>query len=156
MEKVIQLITFLNDAGAENVVKNYCHFIDKSKFEPIVVTIFDYCNDCHVYRSIQNDGVKIISVYDKNWHKSLFQQRIELYGQKDHSTVFGRAWNRFCADKVYNYFQIRFEKKTGRKLRKLFEGLKPDVIHAHLHVQNYLRWTKMGGDKCSIALYVPF
>lgn len=58
-----------------------------------------------------------------------------------------RVWNRFCADAAHDLSELLFQKKTGRKLTKVLKKLSPDVIHAHLHVQNYLRWADIGHAK---------
>lgn len=140
MKTVIQLIPFLNDAGAENIVKNYCLFLDKAKYDSIVITLFDYCNDCYVYNSLVERGIKIITVYDKGWHKSWLRKKIESLGQDNKESIISRVWNRLFADRAIDFFQLRFEKRTGRKLKRLLKTINPDIIHAHLHIQNYLRW----------------
>lgn len=142
MKKIVQLITFLNDAGAENLIKNYCLNIDRRKFEMVVVTIFEFHTDCTVYRSIQKSGIQILSVYDQRWKTNALTERLSQWGKKHPSRLISRIWNRLLSDRVQQFLQNRFEKKTGCKLGKLLRFLKPDVIHAHLHVQNYMRYAR--------------
>lgn len=60
--RVVEFITNLSDGGAENLVKDYCLLIDKSKFDISVVTIRSFTNTA-VYKTLKENEIDIIPVY---------------------------------------------------------------------------------------------
>ncbi len=67
--KVVEFITNLSDGGAENLVKTYALMIDKDKFDISVVTIRNFTNTA-VYRTLKDNGVRIIPVYP-SWNLAI-------------------------------------------------------------------------------------
>ena len=64
MKKVLQFISALNDGGAETLIKDYAININKSKFEMIIVTIYNYANTAN-YNILRHNNIKIIPIFDK-------------------------------------------------------------------------------------------
>lgn len=106
--KVIEFIKDLGFGGAEKIVTDICMFLDKSKFEPVVVVMFDR-PDTYNSELLTNNGVRIIPIYKKTDKITyLFN---ELGGKK-----FFISW----------------------KLKQIIKSEKPDVIHAHLYMLPFL------------------
>lgn len=62
--KVLSFIPMLSDGGAETLVVNYAHLIDKTQFEPIILSVHKKESTANFKRI--NGSAKIISVYKTN------------------------------------------------------------------------------------------
>ena len=106
--KVIEFIKDLGFGGAEKIVTDICMFLDKSKFEPVVVVMFDR-PDTYNSKLLVRNGVRIIPIY-KNTNKITYLFN-ELGGKN-----FYIPW----------------------RLKQIIKLEKPDVIHAHLYMLPFL------------------
>lgn len=111
MKKVIHLIPTMNIGGAETMVKDYALLMNKELFE-----------------------VKIISI-DKNYH-SANEKLLEEAG----IPVIHLTELRYPADKRLNCFQ-KIIRTLARyyDLYKIITEERPDILHAHLYLGNYLK-----------------
>ena len=61
--KVIEYLEgSLSDGGAETLVKDYVLFLDKERFEPIVLVDWIFTDSAN-YKRLKDSGVKIVSIY---------------------------------------------------------------------------------------------
>ena len=96
--------------GAETLVTNYAHKIDKSKFDFFIVTISGKNNTINEKRLEQN-GVRVIHLGDK------------LVFPQSTRSIFKRFIN-----KIHRFILVY----------KCINKERPDIIHAHLNVTKYL------------------
>ena len=68
----------LSDGGAETLVKDYVQFLDKNKFEPIVLVDWVFKNSAN-YKRLQNSNIKMVSLYPSY---SLFWRAINKFFRK--------------------------------------------------------------------------
>ena len=59
---VAQFVYSLNDGGAETLIKNYCRLIDRTKFDVVIVVMYDIGGSA-VKTAIQNMGIPIVYIY---------------------------------------------------------------------------------------------
>lgn len=111
MKKVIHMIPTLNMGGAETMVKDYALLLDKEQFEVIIVSL------------------------DKRYH-SVNEEILEQAGIR----VVYLSEMRYSGDKKLNVFQ-KIIRKIARyiDLRNLIKTEKPDVLHMHLDIGNYIK-----------------
>lgn len=110
MIRVVHFIHGLNMGGAETLVKNYALLLDKSKFN---VTVLCYTRCSSPYETIlQQNNIPVVYLCDE----------MPFYGK---TGLIAKLVNRF-----QRYWLIR------RELRKL----KPDIVHFHLRLSNYIRF----------------
>lgn len=111
MKKVIHMIPTLNMGGAETMVKDYALLLDKEQFEVIIVSL------------------------DKRYH-SVNEEILEQAGIR----VIYLSEMRYGGDKKLNVFQ-KMIRKIARyiDLRMLIKTEKPDVLHMHLDIGNYIK-----------------
>lgn len=110
MIKVVHFIHGLNMGGAETLVKNYALFLDKSKFK---VTVLCYTHEESPYEELlQKNNIDVVYVCDE----------MPLYTKQG---IIAKMVNHY-----QRYWLIR------RELRKL----KPDIVHFHLRLSNYIRF----------------
>jgi len=111
MKKVIHMIPTLNMGGAETMVKDYALLLDKEQFEVIIVSL------------------------DKRYH-SVNEEILEQAGIR----VIYLSEMRYGGDKKLNVFQ-KMIRKIARyvDLRELIKTEKPDVLHMHLDIGNYIK-----------------
>lgn len=110
MIKVVHFIHGLNMGGAETLVKNYALFLDKSKFK---VTVLCYTHEESPYEELlQKNNIDVVYVCDE----------MPLYTKQ---SIIAKMVNHY-----QRYWLIR------RELRKL----KPDIVHFHLRLSNYIRF----------------
>ena len=105
--KVVEFITNLSDGGAENLVKDYAIML-RDRMDVTVLTIRNFTHTA-VYRTLKENGVKIVSVYPR-WNIA-----VKLFNK-----IFGRWYIPY-------------------KLNQLIQNEKPDCIHAHLYILKYLK-----------------
>ncbi|WP_088188413.1 glycosyltransferase [Desulfosporosinus sp. FKA] len=113
MIKVVQFIHGMNMGGAETLVKEYALRIDKTKFS-VNVLCFDHQNS--PYEKILKDaGVEVTYICERI------------------PSVLQFLSNRFrIVNKVFRYFYVR----------KYIHEQDPDVIHAHLVVNSYIKFAR--------------
>ncbi len=111
MKKIIHMIPTLNMGGAETMVKDYALLLDKEQFEVIIVSL------------------------DKRYH-SVNEEILEQAGIR----VIYLSEMRYGGDKKLNVFQ-KMIRKIARyiDLRMLIKTEKPDVLHMHLDIGNYIK-----------------
>lgn len=116
MIKVVHFIHGLSMGGAETLVKNYALFLDKTKFK-VSLLCYDHFDSPYEELLRQND-IDVIYVCDKN----------PFYKK---SGLIVRVINHYR-----RYFVIR------RELKKQ----KPDIVHFHLHLSGYVRFSGLKKD----------
>ena len=111
MKKVIHMIPTLNMGGAETMVKDYALLLDKKQFEVIIVSL------------------------DRRYH-SVNEEILEQAGIR----VIYLSEMRYGGDKKLNIFR-KIIRKIARyiDLRNLIKTEKPDVLHMHLDIGNYIK-----------------
>lgn len=112
MINVIELIHGLNTGGAETVVKNYALGLPKDKFRVTVLTYEKF--DSPYEKELAAAGIDIIYISDK----------MPFYGK---SGIVARIAN-----------------IIGRRIliRKYIRKVKPQIIHMHLRVNKYVKFTR--------------
>lgn len=101
--KLVEFIGRIQDGGAETLVKDYALMLDKEKFD-VTVLCEDYRPNCTVYRTLVENNVKIVTMYEKSFFVNKVLAR--LLGKKYVAMLF----------------------------RKAIRKLRPDVLHAHLEM----------------------
>lgn len=100
MAKIFQLLYSLNDGGAESLVKNYSLMLKQDGFDVYVIIIYPN-KKSSVYKALEENGIKIISLYpERNF---IFRLINRLYGR-----LF-----------------------LTKRLKKLIDIYSPSVIHIH-------------------------
>lgn len=113
MIEVVHFIHGLNMGGAETLVKNYALLLDKSKFK---VTVLCYTH------------------YDSPYETILQQNNIPVVYLCDEMPFYGKTG---AIAKLVNYFHRYW--LVRRELRRL----NPDVVHFHLQLSSYIRFSKL-------------
>ena len=113
MLTVVHFIHGLNMGGAETLVKNYALLMDKSKFE-VIILCYDHYNDSPYEKILRENNVKMYFVCDE----------MPLYKKKGNLA------------KVINCMQRYYY------VKKKIEEIKPDIIHYHLTVGNYVKFAR--------------
>ncbi len=126
MIKVVELVPTLNMGGAESMIKDYCLLFDKEKTDVKVVVMAE-----RIHTTIE---------------KELCEAGVDV-------TYLGESI--YAGEKRLNPAEkaIRF---LGRYIffKKTVTEFKPDVIHCHLHVGNYLRFIPIKKLGCKLILTV--
>ncbi|MBS6771584.1 MAG: glycosyltransferase [Faecalibacterium prausnitzii] len=110
MIKVVHFIHGLNMGGAETLVKNYALLLDRARFQ-VTVLCYEHCGSPYEDVLRQNN-IDVIYVCDE----------MPLYTKQG---IIAKMVNHY-----QRYWLIR------RELRKL----KPDIVHFHLRLSNYIRF----------------
>lgn len=110
MIKVVHFIHGLNMGGAETLVKNYALLLDRARFQ-VTVLCYEHCGSPYEDVLRQNN-IDVIYVCDE----------MPLYTKQG---ILAKMVNHY-----QRYWLIR------RELRKL----KPDIVHFHLRLSNYIRF----------------
>lgn len=121
--KIIHVVHFihgLNMGGAETLVKNYALLLDKSKFK---VTVLCYTH------------------YDSPYETILQQNNIPVIYLCDEMPFYGKTG---AIAKLVNHFQRYWQ------VRRELQQLNPDVVHFHLQLSSYIRFSKL---KKSVKLF---
>ncbi len=114
--KVIQLIEEMSDGGAETQLKNYMLYLDKTKFDCMLLT--KYVNESSAnYRILHQHHIPL--------HSALVVKR-NLVG-KIINKLQRIVWRK---DKIENYYQWYVQSRIL--------AFKPDIIHVHLKMLHYL------------------
>lgn len=104
---VFELISGLQEGGAETLVKDYALLIDKTKFRIVVVTLFPSKPQYENYRILLQHNIDVVSLLPEYpFIANAFLQRL---------------WNHF--------FLCR---RMAKRLQELVKEWHPAVIHAHL------------------------
>lgn len=110
MIKVVHFIHGLNMGGAETLVKNYALLLDRARFQ-VTVLCYEHCGS--PYKDVlRQNNIDVIYVCDE----------MPLYTKQG---IIAKMVNHY-----QRYWLIR------RELRKL----KPDIVHFHLRLSNYIRF----------------
>lgn len=112
--RVLQFIHGLNTGGAETLVKNYVLNMDQNIFEPIVLCL-EHIKDSPYEKILEDNHIKVIYICDK----------IKLYQSKN---IFLRALNHI---------------KRKYAVKKVIQNLKPDIVHFHLFLSDYIKFAKL-------------
>lgn len=110
MIKVVHFIHGLNMGGAETLVKNYALLLDRVRFQ-VTVLCYEHCGSPYEGVLRQNN-IDVVYVCDE----------MPLYTKQG---IIAKMVNHY-----QRYWLIR------RELRKL----KPDIVHFHLRLSNYIRF----------------
>lgn len=110
MIKVVHFIHGLNMGGAETLVKNYALLLDRARFQ-VTVLCYEHCGSPYEGVLRQNN-IDVVYVCDE----------MPLYTKQG---IIAKMVNHY-----QRYWLIR------RELRKL----KPDIVHFHLRLGNYIRF----------------
>ena len=105
--KVVEFIGRIQDGGAETLVKDYALLMDREKFD-VTVLCADYRPDSANYKTLVENGVKIVSLYEKSFFINKVLARI--FGKRYVSLLFSKA----------------------------IRNLRPDVLHVHLELLEVL------------------
>lgn len=126
MKKLVEFIGRIQDGGAETLVKDYALNLDKEKFD-VTVLCLDYKKNSNIYKTLVDNGVKIVSIYDPV--QLLCRILARLLGPKFVSVLLSR---------------------TMKKLR-------PDIVHIHLELLNfvYLSRKEFEGVKLLFTCHNP-
>lgn len=111
MGKILYLISSMNMGGAETLVKDYALLMDKELFDVKIISI-DRCYHSANEEILERSGISVIYLSEL----------------------------RYSSDKKLNIFQ-KIYRGVARyyDLRKIIKNDKPDVLHAHLDIGNYLK-----------------
>lgn len=115
--KVMQFIHGLNTGGAETLVKEYALNFDKSVID-VVVLCFEHFNDSPYEKQLEENNIRVIYICDF----------MKYYNKKN--IIF----------KIIN--------KIERNLlvKKIIRKEKPDIIHSHLLINSYIKFSKPKKD----------
>ncbi|OPL07431.1 MAG: hypothetical protein AVO33_05880 [delta proteobacterium ML8_F1] len=109
-KKILYILPWLNTGGAEKLVVDYALNLDSEVYEVIVLSVFGR-------------------------HHTLFEERLEARGIQvlyiDH-----RKWR--GETRLAPWMRIYQKIYIALKVKKIVEKLKPQVIHSHLHVNQFL------------------
>lgn len=122
MIKVMYLIRNLSMGGAETLVKDYAINMNRDEFEIVIVTTAKSFNSINEKRILDNK-IRIIFLGD-------------LIPYQESDSLIKRILKRFKRYKLFS---------------KLVSKEKPDVIHTHLEVNDYLPW--INTNKNNIKLF---
>lgn len=123
-KKVVHILSHLKMGGAENLVTNYALKINKEKFEFTIITMSTR-NYSFNEEILENAGIKVIYIGNE-------------FRNKGNENVINRFIN-----KVRRY----------KTLKKHLDELKPDIIHSHLSVNEYLMFVNTKGSKLYHTLH---
>lgn len=113
MIKVMHIIHGLNTGGAETLIKEYALKLDKNKFN-VILLCFEHHYDSPYESLLIKNGINIIFIEDYLKHES--------------NSILGKYLN-----KIQKYFLVR----------KIIKNEKPDVIHTHLLVNQYIKFANL-------------
>lgn len=109
--KVVEFIGRLQDGGAETLVKDYALMLDKDRFD-VTVLCEDYRPESNVYKTLRDNDVKIVVMYEKSF-----------FFNKVLARLFGKRY-------------------VARLFEKAIAELKPDVLHTHLELLEVLYYAR--------------
>lgn len=125
-KKVMHLISHLKMGGAETLITNYALKIDKNKFDFIIVIISEKSNSINE-QLLKENGIKIISLGES------------LKFPSNTKNIFKKIFN-----KIHRH--ILFKRIVNKE--------KPDIIHSHLQVNEYL--IPINVNRLKIKLFYTF
>ena len=112
MIKVLHFIHGLNMGGAETLVKDYALGLDKEKFDVTVLCYEHYDSPYEIL--LRKAGIKVIYVCDSCKH--VFKNNL--------------------VNKIYSFMN------RIMLIRKYIREIRPDVLHTHMQVNCYIRFSK--------------
>ena len=110
--RVIQFIHGFSVGGAETLVKNYCVLFNKDKIEIIVICLMNHHSPYD--QELKDKGIRVIYIYDMI--DSLTKGPIII--KKISHRLLGKLL-----------------------VRAIIHKLKPDIIHSHLPLNNYIEFS---------------
>lgn len=113
-KKVIQLIHGLSMGGAESIVKDYCFFLDYSRFDVILICLKKYNSEYE--KMLEKSGCKIIYISD------YFPNALK----KSNNILFRII-------KIFLRYLI---------VKSFIKKENPDIIHTHLLLNSYVYFAK--------------
>ena len=124
--KLVEFIGRLQDGGAETLVKDYALMLDKDLFD-VTILCEDYKPESSVYKTLRENGVKIVAMYEPS----------------------------FFINKVLA--RILGKKYVAVLLKQALKKLRPDVIHAHLELLEvlYHARSELNGIKLFFTCHNP-
>jgi glycosyltransferase involved in cell wall biosynthesis len=109
--KLVEFIGRIQDGGAETLVKDYALMLDKEKFD-VVVLCEDYKENSSVYKTLRENNVNIVAMYEKSF-----------FVNKVLARILGRKY-------------------VAQLLKKALKEIRPDVIHTHLEMLEILYYAR--------------
>ena len=106
-KKLVEFIGRIQDGGAETLVKDYALMLDKDKFD-VTVLCEDYREESAIYRTLRENNVKIVALYQRSFFVNKVLARI--LGKK--------------------YVAVLFKKAIAK--------IQPDIFHTHLELLEVL------------------
>jgi len=91
---VAEFIYSLNDGGAETLIKNYCKVIDRTKYDVVIIAMYDI-GDSVVKEAIQNLEIPIVYVYP---HRTIVYRAVNF--------LIGRAFIKNRFKKIITQYRI--------------------------------------------------
>ena len=124
--KVCEFIGRIQDGGAETLVKDYALLLDKDKFD-VTILCEDYRENSSVYKTLINNNVKIVTMYEKSF-----------FINKVLARLFGKRY-------------------VAKLFEKAIKDIKPDVLHCHLEVLEILYYARkvLDGIKLLFTCHNP-
>ncbi|MXP74784.1 glycosyltransferase [Lachnospiraceae bacterium WCA-9-b2] len=116
--KVIQFIHGFSMGGAETLVKNYCILFDKDKIETIVICLMNHHSPYD--QELKDKGIRVIYIYDL------------LDSVMKGPMIIKKISHRLLGKLL---------------LRSVIHRLKPDIIHSHLTLNNYIEFAAPNNTK---------
>ena len=113
MKKIMHVIHGLNTGGAETLVKDYALNLDKSKFD-IVILCFDHIKESPYEKLLKDNNIKVIYVCD-----------------------YMKYYNKKCL-----LFKLINHVEKYHLIKKIIHKEKPDVLHTHLPVNSYIKYSR--------------
>lgn len=111
MKKIIHMISSMNIGGAETMVKDYALLMDKDQFEVKIISL-DKCYHSANEQFLEKAGIPVIHLSELR------------YSAEQKLSAFQKIIRRFA-----RYYD----------LKKILKEEKPDVLHVHLYIGNYLK-----------------
>ena len=101
--KVVEFIGRIQDGGAETLVKDYALLLDKDRFD-VVVLCLDYVENSFIYKTLVNNNVRIVCLYEKSFFVNKVLAR--TVGQRHVSRLFIKAIKKINPDVIHIHSEL--------------------------------------------------
>jgi glycosyltransferase involved in cell wall biosynthesis len=109
-KKILYILPWLNTGGAEKLVVDYALNFDSEAYEVMVLSVFGR-HETIFEKKLEEKGIRLISINHQKWRgESRLSPLVRIY------------------QKIY----------IALKVKHIVEEIKPDIIHSHLHVTQFL------------------